>query len=107
MSSSKTDGTKTDGIITEDMSYEQRLFQYTLDAGTEEPHFIMFRGLQRLNILRLQIEIAQLKKIAWETKQLPESKSEDLTRLLHDYSKDLTTTPYYTRAQTRLTIYLR
>lgn len=78
---------KTDGMITGDMNYEQRLFQYTLNTGTGEPHFIMFRGLQRLNIIPLQIELAQLKKMAWETKQLPEAKRGELTKLLHDYSK--------------------
>ncbi|RFU76336.1 vit family domain-containing [Trichoderma arundinaceum] len=77
---------KTDGIISGDMNYEQRLFQYTLNTGTGEPHFIMFRGLQRLNIIQLQIELAQFKKSAWDTKQLPKAKSEELTRLLHDYT---------------------
>ncbi|EHK19518.1 uncharacterized protein TRIVIDRAFT_193440 [Trichoderma virens Gv29-8] len=68
------------------MKFEQRLFQYTFSTGAEEPHFIMFRGLQRLNIIRLQIELAQIKRIASETKQLPRDKSEELTKLLHDYT---------------------
>ncbi|KAL6788677.1 hypothetical protein J3E68DRAFT_430889 [Trichoderma sp. SZMC 28012] len=77
---------KADGVITGDMNYEQRLFQYTLSTGAEEPHFIMFRGLQRLDIIQLQIELAKIKKLSSETKQLPKTKSEELTKLLHDYT---------------------
>lgn len=80
---------KADAVITGDMTYEQRLFQYTLSTGAEEPHFIMFRGLQRLNIIQLQIELAKIKKLSSETKQLSKTKSEELTKLLHDYSKML------------------
>ncbi|KAK8045525.1 hypothetical protein PG993_005549 [Apiospora rasikravindrae] len=72
--------------ITEDMSYEQRLLQHTINTGRLEPHFMTFRGLQRLNIIRLQNDIAQIKRSAWDDKQITRAQSEELTKLLHDYT---------------------
>ncbi|KAK7942486.1 uncharacterized protein PG986_011599 [Apiospora aurea] len=42
--------------ITEDMSYKQRPLQHTINTGNLEPHFMTFRGLQRLNIARWLID---------------------------------------------------
>lgn len=78
--------------ITPDMKYEQRLLLHTHNTGRREPHFVIFRGLQRLNITRLQMELAQLKRVTERTQELPAAKSEELTRLLHAYSKTPSTT---------------
>ncbi|KAK8131659.1 hypothetical protein PG984_008097 [Apiospora sp. TS-2023a] len=72
--------------ITEDMSYGQRLFQHTANTGNLEPHFMTFRGLQRLNIIRLQNDIAQIKRSTSDEKQISREQSEELTKLLHDYT---------------------
>ena len=82
----------TEGIPTADMSYEKRLFVFTQGAGKREPYFAAFRGLHRLNIVRLQMELAQLSKEVNEAQELPKAKNEELTRLLHAYSKDITGT---------------
>lgn len=71
--------------ITGDMPHGQRLFYHVTNTGSEEPHFLTFRGLNRLNILRLQNELAQLKSMTWEEKALPAKEYEHLTTLLHQY----------------------
>ncbi len=69
----------------EDLTYEQRLFRYTINASKHEPRFLIFRGLQALNINRLQSDLAKYKNTIWKNEAI--SDSESLTQLLHDYSK--------------------
>ncbi|KAL6854540.1 hypothetical protein J3F83DRAFT_754857 [Trichoderma novae-zelandiae] len=90
-------GDLTDGIITADMSYEQRLFLYAEGAGRDEPYFAMFRGLHRLNIVRLQMELAQLKKVTGESRELPKANNEELTSLLHAYTNAIRDYEYLSR----------
>ncbi|KAK4969792.1 hypothetical protein LTR66_011678 [Elasticomyces elasticus] len=73
------------GAIGDDMSYERRLFQYTINSGQTKPHFLIFRGLQRLNIIRLQNDLAICKRAIWEKQEAPESETIKLPYLLHNY----------------------
>ncbi|KAK4986806.1 hypothetical protein LTR66_007768 [Elasticomyces elasticus] len=74
------------GAIGDDMSYERRLFQYTINSGQTKPHFLIFRGLQRLNMIRLQNDLAICKRAIWEKQEAPESETIKLTYLLHNYA---------------------
>lgn len=76
--------------ITGDMPYEKRLFYYHITStGSGDLHFLTFRGLNRLNILRLQNELAQLKSATWGKEALAVEESERLTMLLHQYGNYL------------------
>lgn len=68
------------------MTYDQRLFKFTLDFGQGEAHFLTFRGLQRLNILQLQNSLAKCKQETWKHSGFTEEHSGQLKQLLHDYS---------------------
>jgi len=103
--------------ISHDMSSETRLFHFTNNTVGKEPHFLLFRGLQRHNILRLQNEIAKINKATWEHKAAPTTtgpqsppaaggqmdcglhlttKAENLTLLLRQYSMALPPRPTHT-----------
>ncbi|KAF7859663.1 hypothetical protein EAF04_008742 [Stromatinia cepivora] len=75
------------GIITDKMSYAERLFHYSYTIGLEEPHFLAFRGLQRLNIVRLQNELAKKKGVMWTNMTASDDVTQDLTSLLHQYAE--------------------
>lgn len=72
--------------ITGDMPYEERLFHHSTNIGSEELRLLTFRELQKLNIVRLQNEIAQIKRVAWKKTGLTAGQGERLTTLLHQYS---------------------
>lgn len=73
--------------IHDNMTYGQRLWQYTVNTGRREPRFLIFRGLQALNIVRLQNELASCKNTIWDNKSAEKEATERLTGLLHDYSE--------------------
>jgi hypothetical protein len=74
------------GSIRDEMNYEQRLLQYTINAGQHEPRFLIFRGLQTLNIIRLQNELAKCKNTMWANRSASRDETGRLTALLHEYS---------------------
>ncbi|KAF7948105.1 uncharacterized protein EAE97_003516 [Botrytis byssoidea] len=72
------------GIISEKMTYEERLFHYAYTI--EEPHFLAFRGLQKLNIVRLQNELARKKGNTWTNMAASDDVTRDLSSTLHQYA---------------------
>ena len=73
------------GRIKDGMTYDQRLFHYTWDAGRDEPYFMAFRNLQRLNIVHLQNELAKKKRDILKKMAASKQDMEDLKTLLRDY----------------------
>lgn len=73
------------GIITDGMSETERLFHYSCATGSDEPHFLAFRGLQRFNIVRLQNELAKKKGNMWTNMTAEDAR--DLSLVLHQYGK--------------------
>ncbi|ETS86429.1 hypothetical protein PFICI_00257 [Pestalotiopsis fici W106-1] len=72
--------------IKDELTYEQRLFEFSMNSNKRELHFLAFRGLQRENILRLQNSLSMCKKKTLERHQFTEEHPGQLTQLLHDYS---------------------
>ena len=52
------------GVITEGMEYSERLFHYAYASQTDDVNFTEYRFLQRVNIFRIQNELAKLKRPA-------------------------------------------
>jgi hypothetical protein len=71
-------------------SYGEQLFKYTFDEGRQEPRFLIFRGLQLMNIFNMQNDLAKLKHDIMTTKSAEPHQTESLTKVLHNYS---TSTP--------------
>lgn len=70
-------------------SHGERLFKYTFDEGRQEARFLIFRGLQLMNIFNLQNELARLKHVIMTTKTATSQQTESLTKVLHNYSKSV------------------
>ena len=68
-------------------SHGERLYKYTFDEGRQEPRFLIFRGLQLMNIFNLQNELAKLKHGIMTTKNATPEQTKALTKVLHDYSE--------------------
>lgn len=77
------------GIFNDKMSYAQRLFHHTYASQNEDVHFIEFRLLQRLNLVQLQNELAQMKGDIWTNMEISEEKAEALRVTLRHYGKYL------------------
>ncbi len=77
------------GIFNDTMSYAQRLFHHTYASQNEDVHFIEFRLLQRLNLVQLQNELAQMKGDIWTNMEISEEKAEALRVTLRHYGKYL------------------
>ncbi|KAI2842454.1 hypothetical protein CBS147343_10571 [Aspergillus niger] len=75
-----------DSVALEEMSYTERYLRYTYATGNEEPYFLTFRGLQRLNLVHLQNKLAQKKSVIWKGKEGTEESINDLTSTLHAYA---------------------
>lgn len=75
------------GDIDDSMGYEERLFHYTMASRDDELHFLEFRGLQRLNIFRLQNKLAHLKGKCWQDSRVSEADGKDLEETLHAYGR--------------------
>lgn len=67
-------------------SHGERLFRYTFDEGRQEPQFLIYRGLQLLNIFSLQDDLAKLKHGIMTTKTATPEQTASLTKALHNYS---------------------
>ncbi|CEI41519.1 unnamed protein product [Fusarium venenatum] len=48
--------------------YGDRLFRYVFDQGQQEPRFLIFRGLQLMNIFNMQNDLARLIKHDYDNK---------------------------------------
>lgn len=81
------DTSSVPGIILDDMTYSERLFHYSCSVEGLEPHFLAFRGLQRINLVHLQNKLAKHKGNVWKEKAAPEDTLEDLEVILHKYGK--------------------
>ncbi|KAL2150956.1 hypothetical protein VTH82DRAFT_6054 [Thermothelomyces myriococcoides] len=73
--------------IDHDMPYGKRLYRHMHNDAHRhtESHFLIFRDLQRLNLLRLQIDLAKIKSRTDANMALCEEDMAQLTSLLHDY----------------------
>lgn len=73
------------GKITSDMSYDQKLFQYTTLTKTTKPHFLQFTSLQRLSLAHLQNRLAKAKEKTLTDKAASDADLIKLGPLLHEY----------------------
>lgn len=80
--------TKPAGTIEDGMDYEERLFHYTYSTRHDEPHFLEYRLLQRMNIFHLQNKLALLKGSTWKDQKAVESDMDELRTTLHHYGED-------------------
>jgi hypothetical protein len=85
-----THGPQCDGQSDHDEPYGEQLFKYTFDEGRQEPRFLIFRGLQLMNIFNMQNDLAKLKHDIMTAKAAEPQQTESLTKVLHNYS---TSTP--------------
>ncbi|KAJ9623419.1 hypothetical protein H2203_005678 [Taxawa tesnikishii (nom. ined.)] len=76
----------TPGRIEDGMSYEERLFHHAYRVGYEDPDFLMFRGLQTLNIINLQNELARCKADIWTKQAASEDSLQRIKRTMHEYA---------------------
>ncbi|KAI4269808.1 MAG: hypothetical protein LQ337_007058 [Flavoplaca oasis] len=68
------------------MTYSQRLFHHTYASQRENAHFIEFRLLQRLNLVQLENELAQLKGKVWSHMDASDQDMKLLRATLRDYA---------------------
>lgn len=71
------------------MKYSQRLYRYAAGAeqANEDPHFMIFRELQRVNIIHVQNELARYKAIVRSAESASAEDLSHLRKLVHDYGK--------------------
>ncbi len=81
-----TTGLQHEAESDHDESYGEQLFKYTFDEGRQEPRFLIFRGLQLMNINNMQNDLAKLKHDIMTTKTATPQQTESLTKILHNYS---------------------
>jgi hypothetical protein len=96
-------GPPQEGGSNDDESYGEQLFKYTFDEGRPEPRFLIFRGLQLINIFNLQNDLAKLKHDIMTTKSATPQQTESLTKVLHNYS---TSTPNHIHPSDILTCFI-
>lgn len=82
-----TAGPQNDGESGPGESYGEQLFKYTFDEGRQEPRFLIFRGLQLMNMFNMQNDLAKLKHDIMATKTVTPQQTESLTKVLHNYSR--------------------
>ncbi|KAJ4003995.1 hypothetical protein NW752_010921 [Fusarium irregulare] len=78
-------------------SYGKQLFKYTFDEGRPEPRFLIFRGLQLMNIFNLQSELAKLKHDIMTAKTATPDQTKSLTTVLHEYTNAIRDYEYLRR----------
>lgn len=71
------------------MKYSQRLYRCAVGAeqANEDPHFMIFRVLQRVNIIHIQNELARYKAIVRSEESASAEDLSQLRKLIHDYGK--------------------
>ncbi|CAG7559077.1 unnamed protein product [Fusarium equiseti] len=77
-------------------SHGEQLFKYTFDEGRQEPRFLIFRGLQLMNIFNLQNDLAKLKHDIMTAKTATPQQTESLTKVLQDYTNAIRDYEYLT-----------
>jgi hypothetical protein len=77
------------GMLLPEMSYQQRLFHYTYSTADDKLLFMQSRLLQRLNLVHLQNELAQLKIAVWKDMSANHSDMQKLRVTMHEYSKQI------------------
>ncbi|ERF74210.1 hypothetical protein EPUS_03400 [Endocarpon pusillum Z07020] len=77
------------GDVTDGMGYSERLFHYAHASQRNDVHFMEYRLLQRINIFRLQNELANLKAAFWTNLEADDGKMDQLKTTLHDYATAL------------------
>ncbi|RGP80512.1 hypothetical protein FLONG3_1346 [Fusarium longipes] len=77
--------------------YGEQLYRYTFDEGRQEPRFLIFRGLQLMNIYNMQNDLAKLKHDIMTTKTALPEQTKNLTKVLHDYTNAIRDYEYLTR----------
>ena len=75
------------GVITDGMEYSERLFHYVHASQVHDVDFMEYRLLQRINIFRLQNELAKVKAACWTKLDADDGKLDQLKTTLHDYDK--------------------
>ncbi|KAH6849907.1 hypothetical protein B0I37DRAFT_403837 [Chaetomium sp. MPI-CAGE-AT-0009] len=83
--------------IHHDAPYEERLFQYTTNSHRQEPRFLIFRGLQLLNLFRMQNDLAKLKNKIWKDEVAAAEDTENLMVLLRNYTNAIRDYEYLKR----------
>ena len=74
-------------LLSQNMSYTQRLFRHTYASQSEDAHFLEFRLLQRLSLAQLQNELARQKGDIWGNMEASEEDLRSLRKTLHEYGK--------------------
>ncbi|RFU32648.1 hypothetical protein B7463_g3639, partial [Scytalidium lignicola] len=70
----------------QNLSYDQKLYKYTVDNGKKDMHFMEFQTLQRLNLVQIQNELAKLNAKARTDLAVPEEDMARIRVLLSDYT---------------------
>ncbi|KAL8357514.1 hypothetical protein RB598_002360 [Gaeumannomyces tritici] len=78
-------------------SYGEQLYKYTFDEARQEPRFLIFRGLQLMNMFNMQNDLAKLKHDIMTTRTATPQQTESLTRVLHNYTNAIRDYEYLTR----------
>lgn len=77
------------GMSLPNMNYDQRLFHYTYSIADEKSSFMSFRLLQRLNLVHLQNELAQLKINVWKNMSASPEDLVTLRRTMSEYGRSM------------------
>ena len=81
------------GIIAEKMTYSQRLIQHTYASQNEDACFLDFRLLQRMNLVQIEHESAQLKGDTGVKMGASDEEMKKLGVTLREYGKSLFSKP--------------
>jgi hypothetical protein len=68
--------------------YEKRLFNYNENCNEDQPRFLIFRSLQRLNIVDIQNRLSDYNHNIWQANQhapKTDREREQLSKTLRDY----------------------
>lgn len=74
-----------------DDAEEKRIFELAINTAQSEPDVRVFRGLQTLNIRRLEHKLCDIATRTWLDGRVHPRDDERLTRVLHDYSETFCT----------------
>ncbi|KAK4446885.1 hypothetical protein QBC34DRAFT_410549 [Podospora aff. communis PSN243] len=78
-------------------TYGEQLFRFTFNDAPPEPRFLIFRGLQLMNIYNLQNDLAKLKQTIMTTKTATPEQTASLTKVLHSYTNAIRDYEYLAR----------
>lgn len=84
---SKEDISATVGQITEGMTHEQRLFHHGIASMNDQPSFMQFWLLQKINLIEVQNDLAKLRGKIFNERAVSSQTAKDLKMLMHDYGQ--------------------